>query len=86
MASIQSREIVKEILTKGKYSDDPPPLCLWQYTTPEGGANYMLGLHPIDVVNMLDSPYCENEVLLWDLKNGLAIEGINWLAQEKENG
>ena len=66
MATIDSKAIIDKIIANdGLYADDPPVEYIDQYETPEGQITYGVCYTGQDLLNYLDSPFCNNQRMLW---------------------
>ena len=66
MPSIDSKELVDELIENdGYYSDDPRVLAIHQYTNSWGGETYHLAYNESEIASLFLSPFCSNIRLLW---------------------
>ena len=79
MSSIDSKEIIKEIIENdGHYPGDAPYDSIWQYDNQFDGISFKLIYGPNADTMLLEfwsSPFCTNHKLLWSRKTGKTVSG-----------
>ena len=66
MATIDDKNLIDQITANdGLYADDPTVKYIVQYETLEGKITYGVCYTEQDLLNYLDSPFCNNQQMLW---------------------
>ena len=69
MATVDNKEIIDELIANnGEYSDDPPVKYIVSYETMEGKTTWGICYSEQDLINYLDSPFCENQKMIFRRK------------------
>ena len=65
MATIDDKNLIDQIIANdGLYADDPTVKYIVQYETLEGKITYGVCYTEQDLLNYLDSPFCNNQQML----------------------
>lgn len=80
MATIDSKEIIADLLrANGHYDDDPQALRIYQYENTRGVETYSLCYTSDCITSIMSSPFVKNPVPLWTRERGLTVLGAAFL-------